>query len=113
MALLHVWFFVLESLLWRSSFALGAMGMTAAESEATAILASNQGVYNLAFAVGLVWSRATRNEATVRFFLGAVVAVGIYGAVSARPSIIFIQALPAAIALGLSILAARSAPAQA
>ena len=118
-ALLHGWFFVLETLLWRSPFALEAMQMTAEQAEATALLAGNQGVYNLAFAVGLVWSLATqtvhpeRSRGTTHFLLSAIIAVGIYGAVSARVSILFIQALPAAIALVLSVLAARSTPRQA
>lgn len=108
-ALLHVWFFVLETFLWRSAFALESLQMTAAEAEATAILAGNQGVYNAVFAVGLGWGLRTRNAAVVRFFLIAIVSVGVYGAISARWSILLIQALPAAIALALTSMGGASA----
>jgi putative membrane protein len=103
-ALLHVWFFVLETFLWQSAFALKTLEATAAQAEATAVLAANQGVYNLVFAVGLGWALFTRNAAVIRFFLIAIISVGIFGAVSARWTILFLQALPAAIALGLSEL---------
>ncbi len=102
-ALLHVWFFVLETFLWRSSFAMKSLQMSAADAEATAILAGNQGVYNLVFAVGLGFGVLKKNPAFVRFFLISIIGVGIYGAVSARWTILFLQVLPAAIALGLEL----------
>lgn len=108
-AALHVWFFALETLLWRSELARKSLGMTPDEAEATAVMAGNQGVYNLAFAAGLALGLATedaRGGATLRrFFLVAIVGVGVYGAISARFSILFIQVVPAVVALGLSELA--------
>ena len=113
-ALLHVWFFVFETFLWRTSLALSLLQMSAAESEANEILAGNQGVYNAVFAVGLGWSLFGKNEqvtrAVGRFFLIAVIAVGLYGAFSARFTIFFAQVLPAAIALLLTTLSQRSRP---
>lgn len=107
-ALLHVWFFVLETLLWRTELARKSLAMTEQDAEATAVLAGNQGVYNLVLAVGLGWSLTMKDAAASairRFFLASIVFVGIYGAVSARVSIVFIQALPAVVALALSELA--------
>ncbi len=112
-ALLHVWFFVLETFLWRTPFALKSLQMTAADAEATAILAGNQGVYNAVFAVGLGLGVLKKNAAFVRFFLVSIICVGLYGAVSARWTILFLQVLPAAIALGLTLLADRSGPREA
>lgn len=108
-AVLHVWFFVLETLLWRSELARKSLAMTPEEAEATAVLAGNQGVYNLAFAAGLALalSMADRRAGYVvrRFFLLAIVGVGVYGAISARISILGIQVAPAALALALSEVA--------
>lgn len=108
-ALLHAWFFVLETFLWRTPFAQASLQMTAAEAEATAILAGNQGVYNAVFAAGLGWSLVAKKQDLLRFFLGAIIGVGIYGAVSARVTILFTQALPAVIALALTSTAGASA----
>lgn len=106
--MLHAWFFVLETFLWRTAFAGASLQMTAAEAEASAILAGNQGVYNAVFAAGLGWSLVAKKQDLLRFFLVAIIAVGIYGAVSARVAILYIQAVPAVIALALTSLARRS-----
>ena len=53
-ALLHAWFFVLEMMLWRRPLGLRTFGMTAEQAEATAVLASNQGLYNGFLAAELV-----------------------------------------------------------
>ncbi len=110
-ALLHGWFFVLETLLWKTELAQNLLEMTAAEAENNAVLAGNQGVYNLVFAVGLGLS-VVRRESDVarafeRFFLVSAIGVGVYGAVSARVTVLFVQVLPAAVALGFSVLASR------
>ena len=110
-ALLHLWFFVLETLLWKTELAQQLLEMTAAEAENNAVLAGNQGVYNLVFAVGLGFSVVRRDtevaRAFERFFLVSAIGVGIYGAVSARVTVLFVQVLPAAVALALSVLAAN------
>ena len=110
-ALLHGWFFVLETLLWKTELAQKLLEMTAAEAENNAVLAGNQGVYNLVFAVGLGFSVVRRDtevgRAFERFFLVSAIAVGLYGAFSARVTVLFVQVLPAAVALGLSMLASR------
>ena len=116
-SLLHVWFFVLETFLWQTAFGLEALAMTAEQASATAVLASNQGVYNAVLAAGLAWGLAARDaalgRAVTRFFLAAVVVVGVYGAVSAAPMILLLQATPALLALGLTEWVARSTPAPA
>ena len=103
-ALLHVWFFVLETFLWQSAFALKTLQATAEQAQATAILAANQGVYNAVFAVGLGWALLTKNARVIRFFLISIVCVGIFGAVTASWNIVLLQSLPAAVALALTEL---------
>ncbi len=110
-ALLHGWFFVLETLLWKTELAQKLLEMTAAEAENNAVLAGNQGVYNLVFAVGLTLSVVRRDtdiaRAFERFFLVSAIGVGLYGAASARITVLFVQVVPAAVALGLSMLASN------
>ena len=80
--------------------------------EQTIVLAGNQGIYNAFLAVGLVWSLLIKdrywsaNIATC--FLLFVAAVGLFGAATASPSILFVQTVPAAIALVFSYLGRKS-----
>jgi len=107
-ALLHAWFFVLETVLWKTELAQKLLAMTAAEAEANAVLAGNQGAYNLVFAVGLAFGVVRRDteigRAFERFFLVSAIGVGLYGALSARVTVLFVQVLPAAVALGLAMM---------
>lgn len=98
-AVAHVLFMVLETFLWTSPGVRKRFGQTAEQAEATKVLAANQGVYNGALAVALGWSVVTGQVATTTVLLAFVVVVGVYGGFSAKRSILFIQALPAALAL--------------
>ena len=53
-ALVHVYIFVLESVLWTSDRARATFGTTREEAEATRTLAFNQGFYNLFLAIAVV-----------------------------------------------------------
>lgn len=108
-AALHVWFMVLESFLWDTPFGRGVFGTTAEYAKASRVLAANQGLYNGFLAVGLIWGlcRGGAEGAKVQiFFLGCVIVAGIVGGVTASRGILFIQALPGALALAL-VLASR------
>lgn len=50
-AVLHVYIFFLESLLWTTPRTRAAFGTTVEEAEATKVLAFNQGFYNLFLAI--------------------------------------------------------------
>ncbi|MEM9459588.1 MAG: DUF1304 domain-containing protein [Myxococcota bacterium] len=100
-AVAHLLFMVLETFLWTTPGVRKRFGQTAEQAEASKVLAANQGVYNGALAVALLWSVITGQVATTSVLLAFVVAVGIYGAYSAKRSILFVQALPAAVALAL------------
>jgi putative membrane protein len=99
-AFLHACFLVLEMFLWRTR-ARRVFGMTAAQAEATATLAQNQGLYNGFLAAGLGWALLSGAELVPRatFFLACVVLAGVFGAVTVGRTILYVQALPAALAL--------------
>ena len=102
-AMLHLGFLILEMFLWTSPFGLRTLQMSAEVAASSAVLASNQGLYNGFLAAGLVWGLVARSGgfAIQVFFLSCVMVAGLFGAVTATPSIFFIQALPAASALAL------------
>lgn len=97
--LLHMYFMVLEMLFWDHPFGRKVFGMSEQESAITAILAKNQGLYNGFLAAGVAWGWWAQREDVLVFFLVCIVLAGILGAITANRSIIYIQALPAAIAL--------------
>ena len=104
-ALLHLWFLVLEMFLWRRPFGLRTFGMTKEAADASATLAANQGLYNGFLAAGLLWGLWTGMFAVKAFFLLCVVAAGLFGGLTARRSILYLQALPGALGLILLYLA--------
>lgn len=71
--------------------------------EPTTAMAANQGLYNGFLATGLIWSLLIStadwavNVAT--FFLICVAVAGIYGALTASKRIVFVQTVPATVAL--------------
>jgi putative membrane protein len=99
-ALIHVYILALEMFLWRTR-ALKVFHMTAEKAEETAVLAANQGLYNGFLAAGLFWSLASGPELAARatFFLACVAIAGIYGAATAARQILYVQTLPALLAL--------------
>ena len=101
-ALLHVYFLILEMFLWDTPYGRKAFGLTAEFAQASKALAANQGLYNGFLAAGLIWGLALGGgggEAVKIFFLACVVVAGVFGAVTVNRKILFIQALPAAAAL--------------
>ena len=107
-ALLHLGFLVLEMFLWTTPFGLKTFNMTPEVAASSKVLAANQGLYNGFLAAGLVWGLLARENGTAikAFFLACVIVAGIFGAATAKPTILFVQAIPAALAL-LAVLASR------
>jgi putative membrane protein len=105
-ALLHGYFLVLEMFLWDKPAGLRAFGQTLDAAKASKVLAANQGLYNGFLAAGLVWGLLLGPAGTgvKLFFLGCVLIAGIYGAATASHKILFVQALPAAVAIALLLL---------
>ncbi len=103
-ALLHVYFMILEMFLWTKPAGMRAFGLTPERAEASKVLAANQGLYNGFLAAGLVWGILEGDGFgfhIMLFFLGCVIIAGIFGGVTASRKILYVQALPALIALVL------------
>src|SRR5262245_25492474 len=98
-AILHLGFLVLEMFFWDHPFGRKRFEMTPEYSKASASLAANQGLYNGVLAAGLIWGLWTDQFAIKMFFLICVVIAGIYGGITARRTILYIQALPGLLAL--------------
>ena len=103
-ALLHLGFLALEMFFWDHPFGRKRFGMTSEYSKASASLAANQGLYNGFLAAGLLWGLSTGQFAVKMFFLICVVIAGIYGGLTARRTILYVQALPGLLALILLYL---------
>ncbi|WP_433204447.1 DUF1304 domain-containing protein [Nocardia sp. CA-107356] len=109
-ALLHIYILVMEMFLWTTPRVRAAFGSTVEFAEQTKVLAANQGLYNGFLAAGLIWGIIASDPvgfAAMVFFTACVVVAGIYGAATANRRILFVQALPGAIAL-VAVLVAGS-----
>lgn len=102
--LLHLVFMILEMFFWKSDSGRKIFGTTREFANQSATLAANQGLYNGFLAAGLILGLITGNTAILYFILICIIIAGIYGALTAKAVIFFIQALPALIALGLLYL---------
>ncbi|HYR35305.1 MAG TPA: DUF1304 domain-containing protein [Burkholderiales bacterium] len=102
-ALLNIYFLVLEMFLWDKPRGRRIFGLTPELAAATKSLAANQGLYNGFLAAGLIWGLAlgADGHAIKIFFLACVVVAGVFGAVTASRKILWVQALPGAVALAL------------
>jgi putative membrane protein len=107
-ALLHLWFLVLEMFLWTKPLGLKTFRNTPERAQASATLAANQGLYNGFLAAGLLWGLVTSPSGQAlsvkAFFLCCVVTAGLFGAVTVSRRIFFVQAMPAILALALLLL---------
>ncbi len=100
-AVLHLWFLVLEMVLWTKPLGRKTFRMSPEKAETTRVLAANQGLYNGFLAAGLLWSALLLKDwRVIAFFLGCVIVAGVFGAATVSRRILWIQALPAALALG-------------
>ena len=102
-AIEHVYILVLEMFLWTKPRTQRIFGFSEEDAERTIIFAANQGLYNGFLAAGLFWGLlhpdAVFGEQIQSFFLVCVVVAAIYGCYSVKKSILFIQGVPALIAL--------------
>lgn len=107
-ALLHIYFLILEMFLWTKPTGLKTFGNSLEKAKDSAVLAANQGLYNGFLAIGLLWGLIHPVSGfgfqIKVFFLLCVIVAGLYGAVSVSRRILFVQAAPAALALILLYL---------
>lgn len=106
--LLHAWFLVLEMFLWQHAIGMKTFGTTPQFAEQSAILAANQGLYNGFLAAGILWGVLSGKRDVLAFILICVAVAGLYGGLTAKISILYVQMLPALLALLLLWLSGRS-----
>ncbi|MFM1850459.1 MAG: hypothetical protein RIS54_143 [Verrucomicrobiota bacterium] len=104
-ALLHLWFLVLEMFLWTRPYGRKVFKLSEEKARSTRALAMNQGLYNGYLAAGLVWALLSGDPTVRVFFLACVIVAGIFGALTVSRRILWVQALPAALALALGCAA--------
>jgi putative membrane protein len=107
-AALHLYFLTVEMFLWNKPYGRRTFGLTPEFAASTASLAANQGLYNGFLAAGLIWGLCLGGGAGFGvqvFFLTCVIVAGIFGAITANRKILFVQAIPGAVALVLVHLA--------
>ena len=102
-AILHLCFLVLEMFLWEKDVGRKIFSMSTEQAKQTSVLAKNQGLYNGFLVAGLIWTFFIQDpgfqESARVFFLSCVIAAGVYGAFTAKRSILYYQAMPAILAL--------------
>jgi putative membrane protein len=103
-ALIHVAIMAAEMLFWQTPRVRRAFGMTEDMAARTRVLAANQGLYNGFLVAGLVWALVLglpgEGGPVAIFFLSCVLVAGVFGAATASRRILWVQAFPAALALG-------------
>ena len=106
-ALLHLYFMALEMFFWTKPLGRRAFGLSAEFAEASKRLAANQGLYNGFLAAGLLWGvwLGDAGFAIKLFFLACIVVAGAFGALTVSRKILWVQAVPAAVAIVLLWLA--------
>ena len=103
-ALSHVGFLVLEMFYWDDPVGREIFNTTADFTASTKALMANQGLYNGFLALGLLWGLFSGRRDLKVFFLCCVIAAGVYGGLTAKMSILYVQGVPALAAL-LAVLA--------
>ena len=106
-AALHLSFLILEMFLWNTPRGRATFGTTREFAAESSVLAANQGLYNGFLAAGLVWSLIAADPVGFDvkvFFLACVIIAGLYGGATVNKRIVFIQAVPGALALAAVLL---------
>lgn len=109
-ALLQSWILILEMFFWTRPLGKRTFRLSDEFAAASRVLAANQGLYNGFLAAGLFWGLwlGAEGGAVRLFFLGCVLTAGIFGAATVGRKILFVQGLPAAVALLLVALAGQA-----
>ncbi|MBL4631773.1 MAG: DUF1304 domain-containing protein [Paraglaciecola sp.] len=106
-ALLHIGIMVLEMFFWNHPVGQKVFAMTAEVAKSSEILAMNRGSYNGFLGFGLLWGLMSSNQSLKVFLLICITIAGIFGGLTAKTSILYVQALPGFITLLLVLKAKR------
>jgi len=100
-ALIHIYIVFLEMVLWDKPQGMKVFGTTPAFAAESKTLAANQGLYNGFLAAGLIWGiwLGEAGDPIKIFFLLCVAVAGVFGAVTVGRKILFVQTIPAVVAL--------------
>mgnify|MGYP001278474181 FL=1 len=102
-ALIHLAILVMEMFLWERPSVRRIFRITPDFAANTRVLAANQGLYNGFLAAGLVLALLRGlpgpGAELAYFILACVIVAGLYGAVTVGRRILYVQALPAFLAL--------------
>jgi len=102
-AIEHIYILVLEMFLWTTPRAMRVFGVSKADAETSKTLAANLGLYNGFLAAGLIWGLTHPNnligEQVQIFFLACVLVAAVYGGLTAKKSILFVQGIPAILSM--------------
>ena len=102
-ALEHLYFLYLEMFLWTRPSGLKIFSMTAEKALSCKALAANQGLYNGFLAAGIIWGLLYPDQQTglhiQLFFITCIIRAAIYAAFTVQRSILYIQGLPALLAV--------------
>ncbi|MBX0327215.1 DUF1304 domain-containing protein [Oscillochloris sp. ZM17-4] len=102
-AIEHIYILYLEMFAWTTPRVRRIFGTTSAFAEESKALAANQGLYNGFLAAGLLWGLAHPDPAVglqiQLFFVLCVIVAAIYGGLTAKRSILYVQGGPALLAL--------------
>ena len=100
-AFIHIYIFIVDLFLWDNPGGLNAFGQTLEVARASKTLAANQGLYNGFLVAGLFWGLylgEAGGYSIKMFFLICVILAGIYGGITAKRKILYVQAAPAIVA---------------
>ena len=102
-ALEHLYFLYLEMFLWTRPSGLKIFAMTAEKALSCKALAANPGLYNGFLAAGIIWGLLYPDQQTglhiQLFFIICIMTAAIYATFTVQRSILYIQGLPALLAL--------------
>ncbi|RWA68205.1 DUF1304 domain-containing protein [Mesorhizobium sp.] len=100
-ALIHCYIVYLEMVLWDTPRGHKAFNLKPDFASASKVLAANQGLYNGFLAAGLIWGLylGAGGFHIKIFFLLCVAIAGLYGAATVGRKILFIQTVPAVLAI--------------
>lgn len=102
-AIIHIYILWLEMFAWTTKAPKVFKNIPKELFPQTKVLAANQGLYNGFLAAGLIWSLYITDHQwkfyVAIFFLTCVIIAGIYGAATASKKILYVQSIPALVAL--------------
>jgi putative membrane protein len=103
----HIYILIMEMFMWTKPRTLKVFGLEKSFAEQTKAMAANQGLYNGFLAAGLLFGLFHSNAAfglqLQVFFLSCVLVAAVFGSFTVKRSILFVQGVPALLAL-LSVL---------